>query len=163
MKNILFIIALTAITYSCNETRKSEQMVNEKIETDQQIKNSTPPKTDNASEKSWMNEISLNNGTKWEANPETTEGANNMLQSINKVNPNRIQEFQELGAKLNDEKNYIVKKCTMKGASHDNLHVFLYPLIKKIDNLMAVTSVAEGSKITADIETHLEAYQRFFQ
>ena len=163
MKNILFLIALTAITFSCNENRKSEQMVNEKIETDQQIKNSTSPKTDNASEKSCMNEISLNNGSKWEANPETTEGVNNMLRSINTVNPNRIQEFQELGEKLNDEKNYIVKKCTMKGASHDNLHVFLYPLIKKIDSLMTVTSVTEGSKITTNIKVHLDGYQLYFK
>ncbi len=163
MKNVLFIITLTAITFSCNETQKNGQIVNEKIETDRQIKDSTLPEKDNSSDKKWINEISLNNGSKWEANSETTEGVNNMLQAINKVNPNTIQEFQELGAKLNDEKNYIVKKCTMKGASHDNLHVFLYPLIKKIDSLIEVTSETEGSKITTDIETHLEAYQRFFQ
>ncbi|RFN60253.1 hypothetical protein [Marixanthomonas ophiurae] len=162
MKNILFIITLTAITFSCKETQKSEQIVNEKIETSQQIKNSTLPKTENASEKSWMNEISLNNGSKWEANPETTEGIENMIQAIDQNKLKAVTDFQELGIKLNNEKNYIVEKCTMEGPSHDNLHVFLYPLINKIKDLMTVNSVTEGSKITTNIQAHLEGYNLYF-
>jgi len=162
MKNILLLIALATLFISCNDTTKNEQVVNETIKTEGPTEKDKPIQENSTSAKSWMDEISLNNGSKWEANPETTKGIKNMIRNINQTKPETVVEFQELGTKLNDEKNDIIKKCTMKGPSHDNLHIFLYPLINKIKDLMTVNSVTEGSKITTNIQAHLEGYNLYF-
>jgi hypothetical protein len=51
----------------------------------------------------------------------------------------------------------------MKGPSHDNLHIFLLPLIDKISLLVETTSIQEGSEITESIIENLNAYENYFQ
>lgn len=111
----------------------------------------------------WVNEIELDNGSKWNANIETTQGVETMLQDIKSSNPSSVADYHQLASKLNDEKNTVIKECTMVGPSHDNLHVFLHPLIDKIDALGKVTSVEEGSEITASIRENLDAYYDYFK
>ena len=55
-----------------------------------------------------------------------------------------------------------LKTVPWKGESHDNLHVFLVPLIDKIDALGEVNSVHKGAEITRDIREHLEVYNNYF-
>lgn len=150
------------VTFSCKETSKNNQVVNQEVETGHQTEKEKLLQTNTTSNNMWMDEISLNNGSKWEANPETTKGIENMIQAIDHRKRKAVTDFQELGVKLNTEKNYIVEKCTMKGPSRDNLHIFLYPLINKIKDLMTVNSVTEGSKITTNIQAHLEGYNLYF-
>ncbi|HLW32050.1 MAG TPA: hypothetical protein VKX40_07295 [Aequorivita sp.] len=111
----------------------------------------------------WVNEIQLDNGSKWDANLETTQGVETMLQELETSNPETVADYHQLASKLNDEKNTVVKKCTMVGPSHDNLHVFLHPLIDKIAALGKVTSVDEGSEITVSIKENLDAYYDYFK
>lgn len=112
---------------------------------------------------SWRDEIVLNDGKKWTANAETNEGVDKMLQLIKTENPETVEQYHTLASKLNDEKNYVVKKCTMEGPSHDNLHIFLHPLIEKIEALQAVSTVDEGADITASITENLDAYKNYFE
>ena len=51
----------------------------------------------------------------------------------------------------------------MKGASHDNLHVWLYPLIQKIGALSDTNNLVEASKIKQSIEENINAYGTYFQ
>ena len=111
----------------------------------------------------WVNEIKLNNGNKWEANLETTEGVDKMLNLVKSSDPKTVEDYHALASKLNEEKNYVVKKCTMEGPSHDNLHVFLHPLIEKIEALGKVSSTDEGAEVTASIKENLEGYYNYFQ
>lgn len=112
---------------------------------------------------SWVNEIQLDNGNKWEANLETTQGVDKMMTLINKNNPKTVEDYHQLASKLNDEKNMVVKECTMEGPSHDNLHVFLHPLIEKIDALGNVSTVDQGAEITESIKENLEGYTNYFK
>lgn len=111
---------------------------------------------------SWTNEIETDTGAKWEANAETTEGVENMLTLINETETNTLEAYHTLGSKLNDEKNYIIKECTMEGPSHDNLHVFLHPLIDKVDALQKTKSIPEAEKIVDSMEVNLQKYYDYF-
>lgn len=111
----------------------------------------------------WINEIQLDNGSKWDANLETTQGVETMLKELESSNPETVADYHQLASKLNDEKNTVIKECTMVGPSHDNLHVFLHPLIDKIAALDKVTSVEEGSEITESIKENLDAYYDYFK
>lgn len=110
----------------------------------------------------WERDIKLDNGDQWHANSETTEGITNMLQLVKEFRSESVENYRELGEALANEKDELIQKCTMKGASHDNLHVYLQPLISKIAELEQVQTPAEGQRLVAEINNHLNAYHRYF-
>lgn len=51
----------------------------------------------------------------------------------------------------------------MKGPSHDNLHVWLLPLIEKIDALEETKTLDEAQRIYKSIEQNVNAYDEYFE
>ena len=51
----------------------------------------------------------------------------------------------------------------MTGASHDNLHVWLLPLIKKIDGLSKEESLENASIIKQSIVENIDMYFNYFK
>ena len=159
-KTILTATIISALLVGCNET-KSKENHSETMHTEK----SHDKHGDEVAVmgNSWTNDIKLDKGSKWDANLETTESVMKMT-SIIANNPTKIvEDYHSLSTELNEVKNYLVKNCTMEGASHDNLHVFLHPLIEKIGALGKVTNVEEGEKIKNSIKENLDAYSKFFQ
>ena len=113
-------------------------------------------------DEAWVKEIVLDNGIKWRANVETTNGVTKMLSLISENQASTAEGYRKLGDGLNEVKNTVVKECTMEGASHDNLHVWLHPLIEKIKRLQKTESAEEGAKLTSNIKNHLEGYFDYF-
>lgn len=162
MKKVIFTTAiLAALLVSCKEKQakheavEASEVVHEHEETDL--------KTSHSINNNWVNEIALDNGAKWVANLETNEGVDKMLGMIKQSDPKTVEDYHDLAAKLNEEKNYVVKECTMTGPSHDNLHIFLHPLIEKIDGLLQVSTTDEGNQIVESIIENLEAYSNYFK
>ena len=70
-----------------------------------------------------ISDVTLNNGIKWEANPETSTGVDNMIQLMNSfTQTDNNNSFIELESNLSNEFNLIFKNCTMKGEAHNQLH-----------------------------------------
>lgn len=111
----------------------------------------------------WVEEMQFNEGGKWKANLETTRGVNNMMEIVEGSKPGTVDDYHGMATKLNDEKNIVVKECTMEGASHDNLHTFLHPLIEKIDALGKVQKTEEGAKLQHSIHENLKWYFNYFE
>ncbi len=163
MKNLLYFTALISIAFtSCNQTKKENttiKPVNKEHTVEKKSDQQENIKIDNY----WLNDIKLNNGDKWEANIETTQGVDKMLELINTSKSKNVDDYLTLANALNDTKNNLVKACTMKGPSHDNLHIFLHPLIEKIDLLLKTKTMEEGLEITTSIQENLEPYQNYFK
>ena len=106
-----------------------------------------------------FSEVQLNNGKKWDANAETTQGVNKMLLMVKdeviKDNPDYIA----LKDGLNNEFNVVLDKCTMKGESHDQLHNYLLPLKAKIDKLESTSNLEQ----IGDIDNYLLSYSNYFK
>lgn len=111
----------------------------------------------------WMNDIQLNDGKKWDANIETTEGVLKMQDILKAQNTATIEDYHELANQLNEVKNKMVKECTMEGASHDNLHIWLYPLIEKVSALAKANTLDEASALKNSIVDNLNAYSTYFK
>ncbi len=109
-----------------------------------------------------MNDIQLNDGTKWEVNIETTQGVEKMQGVLKTHSTSSIEKYHQLASDLNDLTNKLVKECSMKGASHDNLHVWLMPLIEKIDALSEAKTIEDAAEIKQSIEENLNAYSDYF-
>jgi len=110
----------------------------------------------------WIQKMSLNDGKKWEANIETTHGIEKLITILNNDKSKSVEDFKNLEKTLSNEITTIFDKCTMKGASHDNLHTFLLPLINKVDKLKGTNSVDQGKMISSNISSHLNEYKNFF-
>ncbi|MDX1364114.1 MAG: hypothetical protein R3243_07845 [Arenibacter latericius] len=161
-KTILTTVMIVALFISCKEIKeKSNTSTN--VETTETIHENVHQDNKMVLNNSWVNEIQLDGDNKWEANIETTEGVESMLGLIKENNPQTVEDYHQLASKLNDEKNFVVKECTMTGPSHDNLHVFLHPLIEKIDALGKVNSVENGKETIKRIKENLDEYYTYFK
>ncbi len=154
-KSVIITLLIATVFASCKNTEKQEEVKNHKEAVQEQV--------DGVLSTQWMNNIQLNNGTKWEANIETTEGVVNMQALLKSQTTTSIEDYHQLANKLNDAKNNVVKECTMKGASHDNLHVWLLPLMEKIEALSETKTVEDASKIKQSIEENINAYATYFE
>lgn len=165
-KTILTTLFLSALMIGCqdNKTKNETSETTEEVQNHKEKKITKDAKGQAAVYKNaWVNEIELDSGAKWEANLETNEGVEKMLKLVEASDPTSVEDYHSLASELNEENNYVIKKCTMTGPSHDNLHVFLHPLIEKIAALGEVSSTEKGAKITAGIKKNLEGYYDYFK
>lgn len=170
MKKLIFSAAiLSVLLVGCKDSKTTEVETTTQTELIQapeaaEAQKNAMENQDMALDNSWINDIELkNNNERWEANKETTEGVKKMSSIVKKSDPKTVEDYHQLASELNEEKNTVVKKCTMEGASHDNLHIFLHPLIEKINALGKVESVEKGAEITANIEENLREYDNYFE
>lgn len=154
-KSVIIILLIATVMTSCKNTEKQEEVKNSKEAIQEQV--------DVVFSTQWMKDIQLNNGVKWEANMETTEGVEKMQVLLKSQTTSSIEGYHQLANKLNDVKNTVVKECTMKGASHDNLHVWLLPLMAKIEALAETKTVEDASRIKHNIEENINVYSDYFE
>jgi uncharacterized protein YxeA len=103
--------------------------------------------------------LQLDNGTKWKANSETTQGINSMITMIDRFNESGDNgEYSNLKADLESEYKLIFKNCTMTGAAHDQLHSYLMPLKDIIDQL----EEPQPETILL-LDDHLQMYFEYFE
>ncbi|MFC2110006.1 hypothetical protein ACFLSU_05465 [Bacteroidota bacterium] len=156
MKNLVFILILMATLVSgCKNT--DNQKV---IKTNTEVSNKQVNKI---TSNNWIENIQLNHTEKWNANIETNEGVEKMQQSLKSQSTNTLEEYHELAKLLNIGKNYVIRNCSMKGESHDNLHVWLLPLIAKIDALSEAKTIENASAIKKSIQENIEIYYTYFK
>lgn len=164
MKYSILVICLLVLV-SCKDTKKQEEITKEDTisQTVEATKDHYFEDEPSIYDNSWTNEIALNDGTKWDANSETNEGVLKMQDHLKNQATTTLDDFHLLAETLNQDKNFVVKNCTMKGASHDNLHVWLLPLMAKIDALSETTTVGDAEKVKQSIEENVNAYFNYFQ
>lgn len=110
--------------------------------------------TDHAKHAEEKTPVTLNDGERWEANPETTEGIENMENLIVTFKQEN-GVYEDLQNDLQSEFRDIFKKCTMTGEAHDQLHNYLIPLKEKL--------VVVSGKNLEEISSYLETYSDYFK
>jgi hypothetical protein len=164
MKHLIFAFSLLALV-SCKDNKNQEgktemNTIEQPVEVEKEHHND---EVSSVYENAWTSEIVMNDGEKWEANAETNEGVKKMQNTIKIQTTNTMDDYHKLAEQLNDDKNYVIKNCTMKGASHDNLHVWLLPLMAKIDALSESKTTEDASKIKQSIAENVNEYSTYFQ
>lgn len=107
--------------------------------------------------------IRLNNGEKWfvneEMKPFILEAENILTEYIN----NNLSDYKTLAEQLKEKNSGLIKSCTMKGESHDELHKWLYPHIELIESLSKAESTDDASEIIANLQASFLTYNQYFQ
>ncbi len=160
MKHLFLAISLLALV-GCKDSKKQETLTNkDAVEATHEDHNE---EASNLYTNVWVNEIKNNEGAKWQADAKTNEGVKKMQATIKTQSASTLAEYHKLAEQLNDDKNFVVKNCTMKGPSHDNLHVWLLPLMAKIEALSEAKTVDGASKLKHSIEENINGYNTYFQ
>ncbi len=164
MKQLILIISLLAFI-GCKDKKHSEtETHNENHETHTEATHKQHQDKDATSHDNlWMKDMQLNNGEKWVANNETNEGVERMQAILKAQQTVTMEDYHKLADQLGEAKNYVVKECTMKGASHDNLHVWLVPLIEKIEALSETKMLEDAAKIKHSIIENINSYNNYFK
>lgn len=113
---------------------------------------------------SWKKAIQLDQGKTWKVNSATRVGIEKMLAAVSKVS----SEKQSLDAKslqvdLQAILQSIFQNCDMTGPTHDNLHIYLVPLIEKVDRLGDPGSPQAAKGLVAQIKAQLSDFRDYFQ
>lgn len=108
--------------------------------------------------------VQLDNGKRWQANPETTSGIAEMQAILARYEGRGADADarQALREELEAAFQNIFKQCTMKGEAHNQLHNYLLPmkpLFEKIDGADA----AESEAAIRELKGHLVEYATYFE
>jgi hypothetical protein len=148
MRKFIFpiIVVLVAVLITC---RNSEEKTVETEEiTETEIHHSDE-------------ELRLNNGMKWQANPETTDGVLAMKEHLDSFRNLGLGDYEQLRTHLEIEFKMIFEKCTMKGEAHKQLHNFLYPMRDYFSDLSKGSETAEKAFIS--LEKYVPVYFDYFK
>lgn len=157
MKYLILIIAFSVFVGCKNH---ENQNAIKETQTDNTKENS---ETLEVYKNSWINEIKTPLAGKWLANKETNEGVKHMIISLETTETMTLQDYKTLAKQLSSHKDFIIKNCTMKGEPHENLHVWLLPLMAKIEALSEAKTIEEASKIKQSTAENINKYNSYFQ
>lgn len=104
--------------------------------------------------------LTLNNGQKWIANSETHFGVQKMDSIMKSFRIENSENYESLAENLSIQTNFIIKNCTMKGESHDQLHYVLLPML---DQITALKEVKNKENYLDSLETSIKTYFVFFK
>ena len=76
--------------------------------------------------------------------------------------PEDVANFKQLSNGLNTTMQGIFDQCTMKGASHDELHDFLVPIKGNITTLGG-DDLEAASKAFSDLQRQLSQFENYFE
>ncbi|HOY28009.1 MAG TPA: hypothetical protein PLR96_03480 [Flavobacteriales bacterium] len=117
---------------------------------------STPPDSAPAMVNDALPSVSLDNGQRWKANPETTSGIATMVAILGAYDP-ATDDPTVLKDALEAEFGLIFERCTMEGEAHNQLHNYLLPMHHQLRDFAA--SKAQCSSLAK----HLAAYGDYFE
>ena len=105
--------------------------------------------------------IPLNSGIKWKADEATKKNVAAMVQVVNDNKYAEAGKRKELYTNLKEKIDTLVKECSMKGAEHDALHLWLGKVIKDLKELKEEGN--EYSKAYPALKTDIANFYESFE
>jgi len=103
----------------------------------------------------------LNNGSKWKADEATKKNVAEMAQVVNDTIYADATKRMQLYATLQTKIDTLVKQCSMQGAEHDALHVWLKNVLKDMKELKDEND--EYNEVYADLKRDIGKFNDWFE
>ena len=159
---LLLFIAITVLACENSDTTaKKEEGGNQVTKENSDVDKNLPEPI----QKSGSGLLEFNNGNKWLANPETSEGML-MMQILIKgffETDEGNRNYAELTGELQYQCNYIIKNCSMKGESHEQLHSVLHPILEEIKLAHNAPSYEEADASIQKVNELVKEYFLYFE
>jgi hypothetical protein len=108
-------------------------------------------------------ELSLNEGEKWPMDEHTRNSINTINAIFDREEPSTVEDYNAVGEETDAEMNNLIAGCTMEGAAHDQLHLFLGTFIPKVKALGAEKNIEEAGALYREIDQLLSYYDQYFE
>lgn len=106
-------------------------------------------------------ELSLDGDTKWPLDDHTRAVMAEIRSSIQSSELTSEADVARLHTALQGQMDRLIQGCTMDGAAHDELHVFLMAWIPLVDGLKGADP-ARGATIKQTLERYLVSFDQHF-
>lgn len=107
--------------------------------------------------------INLNNGERWMVNEEMQPFIRKSERVLDEYDKSESSDYKTLAVQLKKQNSALIKSCTMKGESHDELHKWLHPHMELIEALEQAENLDEAEAIVSKLEKSFETYHQYFQ
>lgn len=155
LKSTLLAAIISAAVLSCGGNDNHEHMHEHSTE--------STDATHQHHDESTTHGIELNNGAKWAVNEEMKPFVNKGEALVASFSQHNGTEFTKLAKEVGIQNEQLIKSCTMKGKSHDELHKWLAPHLALVKELENVADSVKAKHIVAQLEKSYQDYSNFFQ
>lgn len=107
--------------------------------------------------------LRLNNGDKWLVNEEMKPFVVEAEAALGDFKATDTSDYKSLASKLDELNMGLIKSCTMKGESHDELHKWLAPHMEAITALGEANSSDEAKLLVDRLKESFVTYHQHFQ
>ncbi len=108
-------------------------------------------------------ELSLNNGKQWIVNEEMKPFVKAGEETLNDYVSNSSTDYIALAQSLKATNDKLIKSCTMKGQSHQELHKWLIPHLDLVSALKEAENADEAQEIIHELIESYEVYHTYFK
>ena len=109
--------------------------------------------------------LSLNNGAKWQTDESTRKHAatlNNMVNDFEKQTDKSLTAHHFFADKMQEELQQLINDCTMEGADHDALHLWLEPVLNDVKTLMNSANDEAAKTSAATLSEDVKKFNQYF-
>ena len=107
--------------------------------------------------------LSLNDGEKWEMDDHTRMMSAKMQETFFSADHSTQGNLNALGLQLEEQLDTLIKGCTMTGASHDQLHLFLSGYMPAVQGMARAEDYDSARSLAIKIKGELQAYKQHFK
>ena len=148
MKKTIVVAMSVMLFWSCNTTSEKNAMQSE-------VQDETAHQHNENSDI-----IELNNGEKWKVNEEMKPFVSKGEELVNTYIQKNGTDYKLLAEEIKSE---LIKSCTMKGKSHDELHKWLLPHLEIVKTLEAETDSAKATHAVTNLQQSYQDYHKNFK
>ncbi|MDR2205183.1 MAG: hypothetical protein LBE36_03375 [Flavobacteriaceae bacterium] len=153
LKLILTVSAIGSMMFGCGEnSSKTSHLKEEKIE----------HKHHHEDENSAEN-IELNGVEKWLVNDEMKPFVSESETALERYISGASSDYKTLAKTLEEKNSELIKSCTMKGKSHDELHKWLQQHLELIEKLNKAETKENADEWVSELKTSFQTYHRYFR
>jgi hypothetical protein len=106
--------------------------------------------------------IELNDGAKWLVNAEMKPFVVAGEQLVDAFVAAKKTDFTGLAKELAKQNDQLIKSCTMKGKSHEELHKWLHPHLELVKALSTVQNSTKGNELVQQLQKSYQQYKLYF-
>ena len=106
--------------------------------------------------------LTLDNGQKWKINKEMQPFILKGSDLVNQYLKENKTDYKALAAELSTQNSQLIKSCTMKGKSHDELHKWLHPHLELVEQLGNESNAENAQKTVLKLQESYQTYQQYF-
>ena len=153
MKKLTHMILLMiggTLFVGCADNKKTEETEEKEVEVvvkDEQHEESSE-------------QLTLNDGEQWKVNEEMMPY---ITKSEQMVNDFEGEDYHALAEDLLELNNKLISSCTMKGASHDQLHKWLHPHIEILKEFKAQNDPNQSAEMLEEIKDSFKVFHQYFK